>query len=305
MTLADEASAFFRDLQSRTCERLEALDGRGRFGADSWSHEGGGGGITRVLSQGAVFEKAGVGWSDVSSELPDDLTPSGHVEAHAFRATGMSLILHPCSPMVPALHANFRFLERGSTCWFGGGVDLTPYYPFREDVIHFHRTLKNACDPHGPRHYARFKKWCDEYFFLPHRGETRGVGGIFFDDLGGNELDLRGHFDFVRAASEAFLPAYVPIVERRRQESYGEKERSFQLWRRGRYVEFNLLYDRGTMFGLKTKGRVESVLMSMPPLVRWPYDEKPAPGTREAELAAYLCPTDWLGADPLPVVRGS
>src|SRR5690606_31272518 len=264
---------------------------------DDWVREGGGGGHSRVLVEGAVFEKGGVGWSSVEGELPESFAREIPGEGRAFRATGVSLVIHPCSPMAPTTHANFRFLEKGDRCWFGGGADLTPYYLFRDDAVHFHRTLKDACDRHAPiGDYPRFKTWCDEYFFLPHRGETRGVGGIFFDYLDGDSDAMEKTFAFVRDAGRAFVPAYVPIVERRRDEPHDESHRRWQLIRRGRYVEFNLIYDRGTIFGLKTKGRTESILMSLPPLVRWEYDVKPEPGSREAELVAALRPTDWLGA---------
>ena len=247
-----------------------------------------------MLERGALFEKAGVNISDVHGELPAEIAGSTPGEGRAFRATGLSLVLHPATPMVPTVHANFRCLEKGGTAWFGGGGDLTPYYPFREDVVHFHRTWKTVCDRHDPTYYPRFKKACDDYFFLPHRGETRGVGGIFFDYLQG---DLERTFAFVRDAGEAFLPAYLPIAERRRLLPFGARERDFQLHRRGRYVEFNLLFDRGTMFGLRTGGRTESILMSLPPEVRWSYGHVAEPGSPEAELLGYLVPTDWLGVD--------
>jgi len=302
--LCDRAAGFFRELQLRICERLEALDGRARFLEDAWQREGGGGGLTRVISGsagdgGALFEKAGVNFSDVSGELPEDFARTLPGTGRAFRATGVSLVLHPRSPMVPTVHANFRFLQKGDAGWFGGGADLTPYYPWREDAVHFHRTFKTACDAHDPAFYARFKKTCDEYFYLPHRQETRGIGGIFFDyqqGTGGAE-GLEPVFAFERTVGNAFLDAYVPIAERRRDEPWGERERQFQLWRRGRYVEFNLIYDRGTLFGLKTNGRIESILMSLPPLVRWEYDHHPEPGSREAKLFEYLRPTDWLGLE--------
>jgi coproporphyrinogen III oxidase len=289
----DTAAAFFRTLQGEICEALEALDGAGRFGADPWTREGGGGGVARVLEGGAVFEKAGVNWSSVEGELPADFAAGLPGEGTRFRAAGVSLVLHPRSPRVPTTHANFRFLEKGERWWFGGGADLTPYYLEREDAVHFHRTLAAACDAHRPvADYDRFKATCDEYFFLPHRGETRGVGGVFFDYLHGDAAAL---FAFEQAIGRAFVPAYRPIVERRRDEPYGEAERSWQLFRRGRYVEFNLLYDRGTTFGLKTGGRVESILMSLPPQVRWDYARVAAPGSPEAELVAHLKPIDWLG----------
>jgi coproporphyrinogen III oxidase len=286
------AADYFRDLQDRICAALEAVDGGGRFREDSWERGGGGGGRSRVLEGGGVFEKAGVNYSLVHGDLKPDFAGSLPGDGLAFVATGISLVLHPRSPRVPTVHANFRCLRRGHASWFGGGADLTPYYPVLEDVLHFHRAWKTACDAHDPARYPRFKKWCDEYFFLPHRGETRGVGGIFFDYLtDDNERD----FGFVRTCGDAFTDAYVPIVERRRNDAWGERERSFQLLRRGRYVEFNLLYDRGTIFGLKTDGRVESILMSLPPEVRWAYDPKLAPGSEEARLLDFLRPRDWLG----------
>ncbi len=294
-SLTDRAAQFFRELQLRICARLEELDGKARFVEDVWQREGGGGGKSRVLTGGALFEKAGVNWSDVSGEMPEDFAKSIPGSGTHFRATGVSLVLHPETPMVPTVHANFRFLEKGDACWFGGGTDLTPYYPWLQDVEHFHRTLRSVCDQHDPAYYAKFKAWCDTYFFLPHRQETRGVGGLFFDYLKGDDRPIDEVFAFVQAAGAAFLDAYVPIAERRRHEPYGETERHFQLWRRGRYVEFNLLHDRGTIFGLKTNGRVESILMSLPPLVRFEYNHQPAPGSREAQLFDYLRPTDWLG----------
>jgi coproporphyrinogen III oxidase len=226
----------------------------------------------------------------VHGELKPDFAATLPGDGLAFFATGVSLVLHPKSPRVPTVHANFRCLQRGSALWFGGGADLTPYYPEREDVEHFHRTWKAACDRHDPAHYPRFKKWCDEYFYLPHRGETRGVGGIFFDQLQGGARD----FAFVRDAGDAFLEAYLPIARRRKHDAWSERERQFQLLRRGRYVEFNLLFDRGTVFGLKTDGRVESILMSLPPLVRWEYDAQFESGSREADLPNWLKPRDWL-----------
>jgi coproporphyrinogen III oxidase len=222
---------------------------------------------------------------DFADKLPGD--------GLAFFAAGVSLVLHPQSPLVPTVHANFRCLRRGSALWFGGGADLTPYYPERDDVLHFHRTWKTVCDRHDATFHPRFKKWCDEYFYLPHRGETRGVGGIFFDYL---QRDPERDLAFVKDAAGSFLDAYLPIVRRRRHLPWGERERQFQLLRRGRYVEFNLIYDRGTIFGLKTEGRTESILMSLPPLVRWEYDARFEPGSREAQLADWLKPTDWLGS---------
>jgi coproporphyrinogen III oxidase len=291
MDMRERIAAYFRDLQDRICGALENLDGSGRFREDLWQREGGGGGRTCVLIDGGVFEKAGVNFSDVSGELSDEFARQVPGEGRHFTATGISLVLHPRSPMVPTVHANFRFLTKGQKQWFGGGADLTPYYPFREDVIHFHKTWKAVCDRHPPPvDHGRFKKWCDEYFFLAHRQEARGIGGIFFDYLEGGVEQL---FAFVRDAGDAFLDAYLPIARRRKDMAYGEKERHFQEFRRGRYVEFNLLYDRGTLFGLKTGGRIESILMSLPPAVRWLYDYQPEAGSREAELYEYLKPRDW------------
>jgi len=289
-TLATETAAYFRDLQDRICQGLEASDG-GRFREDIWVRDGGGGGRTRVLAEGSVFEKAGVNFSEVSGQLSEEFAKQVPGEGRDFTATGVSLVLHPRSPLVPTVHANFRFITKGAKQWFGGGADLTPYYPFREDVIHFHRTWKTVCDRHGPPvDHARFKKWCDDYFFLAHRQEPRGIGGIFFDYLEG---DLNQTFAFVRDAGDHFLDAYLPILQRRKELPYGERERRWQEYRRGRYVEFNLIYDRGTMFGLKTGGRTESILMSLPPVVRWLYDYHPEPGSREAELQEYWKPRDW------------
>jgi coproporphyrinogen III oxidase len=317
--LRERASDFFLDLQSRICDALERLDGSAGFGTDRWERDGGGGGLTRVLESGAMLEKAGVNFSEVYGDLGEAFAAKLPVgSGTAFYATGVSLVLHPRNPMIPTVHANFRYLERGSGGWFGGGTDLTPYYPYPEDAIHFHRTLKEACDRFDASFYPRFKKWCDEYFFIKHRNESRGMGGIFFDYLTGESSDekagngagtqpdgddsasnrpgigLERAFQFVQGIGEAFLPAYLPIAERRRGEPYTEREREFQLMRRGRYVEFNLVYDRGTTFGLETRGRVESILMSLPPLARWTYDYRPQPGTREAEALTFFHPRDWL-----------
>jgi len=296
--LFDRAAKFFQELQSEICSALAEADGTREFSADAWQRPGGGGGVARVLEGGALFEKAGVNWSSVDGELPADLASHMPGEGRAFRASGISLVLHPRSPMVPTTHANFRCLTKGDVLWFGGGADLTPYYLFRDDVVHFHQTLADACDRHHPiGDYDRFKAWCDEYFFLPHRNETRGMGGVFFDYLGakGEPHAPEKMFAFVQDLGRAFLPAYLPIAQRRHTEPYGELERAWQLRRRGRYVEFNLIYDRGTLFGLKTNGRIESILMSLPPLVRWDYDVMATPGSREAELVSHLRPIDWLG----------
>ena len=294
--LFDRAAKFFSELQTDICRELAEADGAAEFTTDAWQRPGGGGGVARVLEGGALFEKAGVNWSSVDGELPAELADQMPSDGRAFRASGVSLVLHPRSPMVPTTHANFRCLTRGNALWFGGGADLTPYYLFREDAVHFHATLAGACDRHRPvGDYERFKAWGDEYFFLPHRNEARGVGGLFFDELGARgEHPARQVFDFVCDLGRSFVPAYLPIAQRRQTEPYGELERTWQLRRRGRYVEFNLLYDRGTLFGLKTNGRGESFLMSLPPLVRWDYDVMATPGSPEAELLAHLRPIDWL-----------
>jgi coproporphyrinogen III oxidase len=294
--LKQRTQEFFAGLQETICRALEAIDGAARFREDLWQREGGGGGRTRIVENGAVFEKAGVNFSAVEGVLSEEfarkLGPDhGGGAGREFFATGVSLVLHPRNPYVPTVHANFRYLEKNDAAWFGGGADLTPYYPFHEDVVHFHRTLKAACDKHDAAYYPKFKQWCDEYFFIKHRNETRGVGGIFFDY---QQDDPERVFAFVRDAGEAFLSAYIPIVERRRDLPYGERERDFQLIRRGRYAEFNLVYDRGTVFGLETRGRTESILMSLPPLARWAYDYKPEPNTPEAEAWTYFKARDWL-----------
>jgi coproporphyrinogen III oxidase len=286
----ERAETYFRQLQDRISAAIEELDGT-RFREDAWKREGGGGGITRILEEGKVFEKAGVNFSSVQGNLPEEFAakiPRG--TGTAFFATGVSLVFHPRSPMVPAVHANFRYLEKGDAAWFGGGTDLTPCYPYAEDATHFHRVIKQACDRHDPEFYPRFKKWCDEYFTVKHRREMRGIGGIFFDYLEG---DRDKNFAFVQAMGDSFLDAYLPIAKRRMNEPYGGHERQYQLYRRGRYVEFNLLYDRGTIFGLETRGRTESILMSLPPLVRWVYDFKPEPGSREEKALEFYQPRDW------------
>jgi coproporphyrinogen III oxidase len=294
--LRERASAFFQDLQDRIVAALEEVDGQ-RFREDRWDREGGGGGRTRVLVEGGVFEKAGVNFSAVHGEMSEEFSKQVPGEGRSFTACGISLVLHPRNPMVPTVHANFRFLSKGEKQWFGGGGDLTPFYPFREDVIHFHKVWQAACRKHaGTVDYAHLKRWCDEYFFLPHRGEARGVGGIFFDYLEG---DLEKTFAFVQDAGNAFLDAYLPIVRSRRAAPFTAAQKEFQEYRRGRYVEFNLVYDRGTIFGLKTGGRTESILMSLPARARWWYDYKAPPGTREAELTDYwLKPRDWADEAP-------
>jgi len=290
-SLQERMSRFILSLQDEICAALERLDGVGRFKEDAWTREGGGGGKTRILERGAVLEKAGVNTSAVHGELSEAFARRLQGEGRRFFATGLSLVLHPESPMVPTVHANFRLITQGAKSWFGGGTDLTPYYLFDEDAIHFHRTLKAACDRHDASYYRRFKRTCDDYFRLRHRGETRGVGGLFFEDMGG---DLEREFEFVQDCARSFLPAYLPIVERRRALPFTPEQKTWQEMRRGRYVEFNLLYDRGTVFGLETSGRPESILMSLPPTARWVYDYRPAPGSEEARLLAVLqTPRDW------------
>jgi len=290
--LSTRASAYFEALQREICDALAALDGQAVFRRDRWQRDGGGGGLSMVAADGAVFEKAGVNTSAVWGQLDDRALQALGGSDRSFFATGISLVLHPRSPMVPAIHANLRYLERGSSAWFGGGSDLTPIYPYAEDARDFHRAWKATCDRHDPAYYPRFKAWCDEYFYLPHRREMRGVGGIFFDELGG---ELESHFAYVRDCGSTIVDAYRPIVERRRAEPYAERERAFQLYRRGRYVEFNLIYDRGTSFGLATGGRTESILMSLPPLARWEYDWRPQPDSREERALQYFQPRDWIG----------
>ena len=295
----DAVRAYLLGLQDRITGALEAEDGGAAFREDAWRRAEGGGGRSRVLEGGALFEKAGVGFSDVHGPgLPASATQSRpELAGRTFRALGVSLVLHPENPYVPTSHANVRYFvaeKPGAepVWWFGGGFDLTPYYGFEEDAAHWHETARDACAPFGDEVYPRFKRWCDEYFFLPHRDEPRGVGGLFFDDL--SEWGFERSFAFLRSIGDSFLPAYLPIVARRRETPYGERERGWQLYRRGRYVEFNLVYDRGTLFGLQSGGRTESILMSLPPLVRWEYDRRPEEGSAEARLLEnFLKPRDW------------
>jgi coproporphyrinogen III oxidase len=296
---ADLAESFLRQLQDRICAAVEQLDGDARFVEDAWTREAGGGGRTRVLREGALFEQAGVNFSRVhGTQLPPSATAHRpDLAGGSFIATGVSLVLHPRSPYMPTTHANVRYFEASKpgvepVWWFGGGFDLTPFYPFDEDVTHWHTVARDLCAPYGEDVYPRYKKWCDEYFYLKHRGETRGVGGLFFDDL--NEGGFERCFAFTRDVGQGFLDAYLPIAERRRDIAYGEREREFQLYRRGRYVEFNLVYDRGTLFGLQSGGRTESILMSLPPRVRYEYAYQPEPGSAEARLADYLKPREWV-----------
>jgi coproporphyrinogen III oxidase len=292
--------AYLLGLQDRICAAIEAEDGEGRFREESWERAEGGGGRSRVLAEGKVFEQAGVGFSHVFGPgLPASATAHRpELAGRGFEALGVSLVFHPRNPYVPTTHMNVRYFiaeKEGEepVWWFGGGFDLTPYYGFEEDAVHWHTVAREACAPFGEEVYPRTKKQCDEYFFLKHRGEPRGIGGIFFDDL--NEWGFGRSFAFQQSVGDHFLAAYLPILSRRRDTSYGERERDFQLYRRGRYVEFNLVWDRGTLFGLQSGGRTESILMSLPPLVRWRYNWQPEPGTPEARLyEEFLKPRDWL-----------
>ena len=287
-------------LQDRICEELAEEDGSASFREESWDREQGGGGRSRVLENGAVIEKGGVNFSHVfGSQLPPSATAARpELAGRSFQAMGVSLVIHPKNPYVPTSHANVRFFVaekdgEAPVWWFGGGFDLTPFYGFEEDVVHWHQTAKTACDPFGEGLYAEFKRWCDDYFYIKHRDEPRGVGGLFFDDL--NRFDFETSFALMRSVGDAYIPAYRTIVARRKDHEYGDRERQFQLYRRGRYVEFNLVYDRGTLFGLQSGGRTESILMSLPPLVRWDYDWHPQPDSAESELyRKFLIHREWL-----------
>jgi coproporphyrinogen III oxidase len=290
---------FLKSLQDNICSALEAADDSGKFVEDNWIRAEGGGGRTRVLTNGTVIEQGGVNFSEVSG---DKLPPSAsahrpELAGRTWRACGVSLVIHPNNPHIPTSHANVRFFiaekeGEAAVWWFGGGFDLTPFYPVKEDVVHWHQTAKSLCQPFGENVYDEHKKWCDEYFYLKHRDETRGVGGLFFDDL--NQWDFDTCLNYIKAVGQGFIDAYVPIIEKRKNTEFSEQQRQFQLYRRGRYVEFNLVFDRGTLFGLQSGGRTESILMSMPPLARWEYNYQPEPTSKEAELAQYLVPQDWL-----------
>jgi coproporphyrinogen III oxidase len=296
----DAVRKYLLCLQDNICKELEAIDGEAKFELDQWQREAGGGGRTRVLNAGRVFEQGGVNFSEVSGDnMPPSATANRpELAGRSFRAMGVSLVIHPRNPFVPTSHANVRFFiaeKEGEApiWWFGGGYDLTPYYGNEDDVIHWHQTAKAACEPFGEEVYPRFKAWCDEYFYLKHRDERRGVGGLFFDDL--NEWGFERCFAFMQAVGNSYLPAYLPIVQKRMETPFGAEERDFQLYRRGRYVEFNLVYDRGTLFGLQSGGRTESILMSLPPLVKWRYNWQPEPGSAEARLYSdFLLPRDWV-----------
>ncbi len=289
--------AYLRGLQDEICTALAAEDGSEKFRTDEWTRPEGGGGRTRIMAEGGVFEKAGIAFSHVRGEkLPPSATAHRpDLAGKPWEALGVSLVIHPRNPHVPTSHANVRFFCAGDIWWFGGGFDLTPYYGVEEDCTHWHRTARAAVAPFGDALYPRFKKWCDDYFFLKHRGEPRGIGGLFFDDF--NELGFDRSFALMRAVGDAYLPAYRPIVAKWKATPHTDAQRQFQLYRRGRYVEFNLVWDRGTLFGLQSGGRTESILMSLPPLVRWDYDFRPVPGSAEARLHdMFLKPRNWADA---------
>lgn len=300
----NQVKIFLLDLQERICHALDKTEDSVRFGEDNWLRAEGGGGRTRVLSGGKVIEQGGVNFSHVfGGKLPASATAvRPELAERKFQAMGVSLVIHPGNPYVPTSHANVRFFVaekpgQDPIWWFGGGFDLTPFYPFKEDVLHWHETARHACEPFGAEVYPRLKNWCDEYFYLPHRRETRGVGGLFFDDL--NEWGFERCFAFMQSVGNHYIDAYLPILEKRKDTPFGDRERAFQLYRRGRYVEFNLVYDRGTLFGLQSGGRPESILMSMPPVARWQYNWRPEPGSREAALyEQYLHARDWLAEMP-------
>lgn len=298
----DLVKSFLMDLQDRICQALEASDGQARFKEDLWEHASGGGGRTRVIANGHVIEKGGVNFSHVKGQqLPTKATDKrAHVPHNSeFEATGVSLVIHPNNPFVPTSHANVRFItvkpnDEAPIWWFGGGFDLTPYYGFEEDCIHWHKTAKAACDPFGENVYSEYKQWCDDYFYLPHREEARGIGGLFFDDL--NKGGFEHCFNFMKSVGNHYIDAYLPIVEKRKNTPFTDAQKEFQRYRRGRYVEFNLVYDRGTLFGLQSKGRTESILMSLPPEVIFKYDWRPAPDSEEEKLyTSFLPAKDWLG----------
>jgi coproporphyrinogen III oxidase len=296
----DQVKNYLLQLQDSICERLEQEDGSATFQQDEWQRPEGGGGRSRVISGGAVFEKGGVNFSHVFGKAmpPSATLARPELAGRGFQAMGVSLVMHPENPYIPTSHANVRLFiaeKEGEepVWWFGGGYDLTPYYGFEEDCIHWHQTAKNACDPFSDDAYPRYKKWCDEYFHLPHRNEPRGIGGLFYDDL--NEGGFERCFEFMQSIGNSYIDAYQPIVAKRKSMAYGERERDFQLYRRGRYVEFNLVHDRGTVFGLQSNGRTESILMSLPPLVRWEYNWQAEAGSPEEELNnQFLNNRDWV-----------
>jgi coproporphyrinogen III oxidase len=303
-TEIEAVKSFLLDLQDRICDALEEQDGGGKFIEESWLREEGGGGRSRVLEQGVVIEKGGVNFSHVmGAQLPASATAARpELAGRSFQAMGVSLVIHPRNPYVPTSHANVRMFvaeKEGEepVWWFGGGFDLTPFYPFEEDVIFWHQTAKSACEPFGAEVYPKYKKWCDEYFYLKHRDENRGVGGLFFDDLNSwdGAIDFDQSFEFMQAVANSYIDAYCPIIAKRKETEFGERERKFQCYRRGRYVEFNLVYDRGTIFGLQSNGRTESILMSLPPVTHWDYNWHPEEGSPEAKLYTDFLPhKDWV-----------
>jgi len=300
MSIRENFVNYIHQLQDEICAGLEGVDGSGKFEEDAWERPGGGGGKTRIIRNGGVFEKGGVNTSVVYGKLPEVMQKNLGVSQADFFACGLSLVLHPHNPMVPTVHANFRYFEMYGADgeivdhWFGGGADMTPYYIWAEDAIHFHQTLKAASDKHGEHLYPKYKEACDTYFFNAHRDEARGIGGMFYDYLkDSEEKSIEDWYAFNTDMGKSFLPAYLPVVERRKELPFTPEQKEWQEIRRGRYVEFNLIHDRGTLFGLKTKGRIESILMSLPATVRWEYNHVPEPGSREAELLEALKPRDW------------
>ena len=291
LRVRERVTETFESVQHEISDALVHVSGKS-FLEDKWNYDLGKGGGTTHVFEGEVIERGGINFSRVEGELPESIANRIDLgNSRRFFATGVSVVLHPKNPFVPTVHMNVRYLERGEKKWFGGGIDLTPYYPFEEDIIYFHQTLKITCDKHDPTYYSKFKKWCDEYFFIKHRNEPRGIGGIFFDYLC---EDLEKEFSFTTDVGRAFIKTYLPILEKRMNTSYSNHHRQFQFFRRGRYVEFNLVYDRGTLFGLETGGRIESILLSLPPLTAWKYNWAPEPGSPEARLYEVLTPREWV-----------
>jgi len=297
MTVKDQAEAWFKELQDKITSELEAIDGKGRFIEDSWTRNEGGGGRSRALTEGRLIEKGGVNFSAVHGKTPEKILKALNLSQADFYATGISLVLHPQNPWAPIIHMNLRYFEMSNGVhWFGGGIDLTPHYIKRDDAVFFHQQLKNVCDNHNPIWYKEFKKWADDYFYIDHRNETRGIGGIFFDRLSGShEKSIDQIFDFVKETGNTFLPTYIPLLTKNSAITFGNKEKEWQYLRRGRYVEFNLVYDKGTKFGLDTNGRTESILMSLPPLASWKYNFQPEKGSEESKTTDWLKKNiDWL-----------
>jgi coproporphyrinogen III oxidase len=292
MIQTESIESYFLNLQDEICRGLEKADGKGKFKEDLWKRPEGGGGRTRIIANGNVLEKGGVNFSAVSGPCPDFLRKEAGItdtDKTEFYATGVSLVIHPANPMVPIIHMNVRYLKAGNIEWFGGGIDLTPHYIFEDDAKFFHTHLKKVCDEHNSSYYPEFKKWADDYFFITHRNETRGIGGIFFDRLSAKDsISINERFNFVQAIGNSFLPLYLPLIEKNRNKPYTETNRQWQLLRRGRYIEFNLVYDRGTKFGLLTNGRAESILMSLPPTANWEYANQPAKGSEEEKTLGLL-----------------